>query len=240
MMNDRDANPFEILEVTPGAPRHEIDRAYELALLSYGEDSLASYSLFSPRERMAMIHRIERAYRVLTDPSVQDATPAAPRDIPEVFGPEVFGHAERREAGPDAAPESGPAPENALPPPVVGVSEERSTAALVRASLNRHKPLPARPAVEPIDVQGPYDGSALRKIREARGLTVEEVSATTKIGQTHLRLIESNSYDRLPAQVYLRGYLLAYARCLRLDPGTVVSSYLEQAQVARTGNGHRG
>ena len=182
-----------------------------------------------------MIHRIERAYRVLTDPSVQDATRAAPGNLPEVIG-----DVERREAGTDPAPESGPAPEKALPPPVVGVSEERSPAALVRASLNRHKPLPARPAVEPIDVQGPYDGPALRKIREARGLTVEEVSASTKIGQTHLRLIESSSYDRLPAQVYLRGYLLAYARCLRLDPGTVAASYLEQAQVARTGNGHRG
>jgi len=228
-MNDNESNPFEILEVAPGAPRHEIDRAYELALLSYGEDSLASYSLFSPRERMTMIHRIERAYRALTDsPVVERASPESGEVAARLLDVEIR----------DARPE--PVVEDLTPPPAVGMTEDRPAAARARAVLNRHKPLPARPAVAPIDVPGPYDGAALRRIRDARGLGLEEVAASTKIGQTNLRLIESNAYDRLPAQVYLRGYLLAYARCLQLDPAAVASSYLERAQAARDGNGHRG
>ncbi len=228
-MNDNESNPFEILELAPGAPRHEIDRAYELALLSYGEDSLASYSLFSPRERMTMIHRIERAYRTLTDSPV--AEPAA--SVPDAM-PAVLLELEIRDARP------APSAEELTPPPAVGMTEDRPAAARARAALNRHKPLPARPAVAPTDVPGPYDGSALRRIRDARGLRIEEVAVSTKIGQTHLRLIESNAYDRLPSQVYLRGYLLAYARCLQLDPAAVTASYLERAQAARAGNGHRG
>ncbi len=227
-MNDNETNPFAILEVAPGAPRHEIDRAYELALLSYGEDSLASYSLFSPRERMAMILRIEHAYRALTAPPVPEPIAPEPSEIATILR-----DAQREEARPE------PAREEIVAQPAVGMTEERPAAARARATLNRHRPLPARPAIAPIDVQGPYDGPTLRRIRDARGLRLEEVAASTKIGQTTLRLIESNAYDRLPSQVYLRGYLLAYARCLQLDPGTVASSYLEQARAARPGNGHR-
>ena len=226
-MNDSENNPFAILEVSPGAPRHEIDRAYELALLSFGEDSLASYSLFSPRERMAMIHRIEHAYRSLTAPPAADPVETVTSEIASMLL-----DAQREEPRPPVVPE------DVAPQPAVGMTEVRPAAARARAALNRHKPLPARPAIEPIDVGGPYDGPTLRRIRDARGLGIEEVAATTKIGKTHLRLIESNAYDRLPAQVYLRGYLLAYARCLQLDPGAVASSYLEQARAARPENGH--
>jgi len=226
-MNDEKINPFDVLEVAPGASRHEIDRAYELALLSFGEDSLASYSLYSPRERMTMIHRIERAYRALTDPGVarEEAPPAS--DLASIL--RDVDRAERR-----PEPEAPSAAARAI----AGPAEDRLPAARGRASLNRHKPLVAGPAVVPADIPGPYDGPALRKIREDRGLTLEEVAASTKIGLTHLRLIESNTYDRLPAQVYLRGYLLAYARCLRLDPRAVAAGYLEQAQAVRSGNGH--
>jgi flagellar biosynthesis protein FlhG len=225
-MNDEKMSPFDILEVAPGAPRHEIDRAYELALLSYGEDSLASYSLYSPRERIAMIHRIEGAYRALTDPSAKEAENAGASGIAALLQ-----EMEREKTPPE--------PERAVSPAAREPIEERSPAARARASLNRHKPLPAGPAVEPIDIAGPYDGPTLRRIRDARGLRLEEVAASTKIGTTTLRLIESNAYDRLPAKIYLRGYLLAYARCLRLDPGAVTTSYMEQAKIDPSANGHR-
>jgi hypothetical protein len=72
-----------------------------------------------------------------------------------------------------------------------------------------------------------YTGEVLRRAREARGLTVEQVCARTKILRQHVENLEADRHDRLPAPVYLRGILMALARELRLDGQKVARSYVE-------------
>jgi cytoskeletal protein RodZ len=50
---------------------------------------------------------------------------------------------------------------------------------------------------------------------------------------TNLRLIESSDCATLPATVYLRGFLLEYARSLHLDPKPVMEGYLEIVRAER-------
>ncbi len=197
-MDRTDMNPYDTLEIDPGASRGEIDSAYALARLAYGDDSPASYSLYSPTERAAMLERVERAYRMLTDPAAQEAVGPARREVDLPTKP-----ASVRENGPG------------VPRPV-----------------RKYRPV-SREVVEPTDFPGPYDGPTLKKIRESRGVELEEIACRTKISLANLRFLESNAYEHLPAQVYLRGFLAEYARCLRLDAQAVVRSYLE---VAKAGN----
>jgi hypothetical protein len=231
-MNKKEMDAYQILEVAPGASRREIERAYYLARLAFGSESLASYSLYSARERTAILERIERAYRTLTNQAVEGASPAALEKT-------AAGEGEREVAAGRSAGE--PAPEEArgrvIGLCVAGVGGPR--AAPQPPTAPPVQPIPSRPAIEPIDIPGPYDGPTLRKVREARGLELEAISAQTKISMRNLRLIESTDTGTLPAAVYLRGFLSAYARCLRLDPQEVVRSYLETARGGEGKPGHR-
>ncbi|MFV1957018.1 MAG: helix-turn-helix domain-containing protein [bacterium] len=74
-------------------------------------------------------------------------------------------------------------------------------------------------------------GRYLRTLRENLGLTLKEVSTRTKIRSTHLENIELEKYSQLPAPVYLRGFIIEFARALSIEnPEGLASRYLELMQ----------
>jgi cytoskeletal protein RodZ len=75
-------------------------------------------------------------------------------------------------------------------------------------------------------------GADLRAARERRGLSLEQLSRSTKITVKNLSNIETDRFGRLPAPVFLRGFLRAYAREVRLDPEETVRRYLNAMQPA--------
>jgi cytoskeletal protein RodZ len=77
-----------------------------------------------------------------------------------------------------------------------------------------------------------WSGEVLRQLREARGITLQQLSERTKVTRHHIENIEGDRYDLLPASVYLRGILLSIARELRLDGQKVARSYLERVTAA--------
>jgi DnaJ-class molecular chaperone len=58
---------YEILQVAPNAGQNEIRRAYRDALAIYEEEGVATYSLFSDRQRETLLSAIESAYHTLID-----------------------------------------------------------------------------------------------------------------------------------------------------------------------------
>jgi len=60
-------------------------------------------------------------------------------------------------------------------------------------------------------------GDKLRVAREAQGLTIEEIAASTRIPKRHLITIENGDYDGLPAPTYSAGFIKSWARRLGLD-----------------------
>lgn len=80
---------------------------------------------------------------------------------------------------------------------------------------------------------GPTDGARLRRARLARGIELDRVASATKIGARYLRAIEEDRYQELPALVYVRGFVTAYARCIGLDAEHVVPAYMERVLAAR-------
>jgi cytoskeletal protein RodZ len=48
----------------------------------------------------------------------------------------------------------------------------------------------------------------------------------TRISKTHLIAIENEDISKLPADVYVRGYVYQYAKVLKLNPDQVATSYI--------------
>jgi len=68
-------------------------------------------------------------------------------------------------------------------------------------------------------------GKYLRDQRESRKISLREVSKNTRVREYILKAIEENQTDLLPAATYVKGFLLAYAKYLRLDPNDILLRY---------------
>lgn len=68
-------------------------------------------------------------------------------------------------------------------------------------------------------------GEHLKREREMRGVSLEEVSAATRISTRFLEAIENENWDELPGGVFNRGFIRAIARFLGLDEDGLVAEY---------------
>jgi cytoskeleton protein RodZ len=69
-------------------------------------------------------------------------------------------------------------------------------------------------------------GVRLKTEREQRGITLEEISSSTKIGTRMLVALEQDHFDQLPGGIFNKGFIRAYARCLGLDEDQAIADYL--------------
>lgn len=69
----------------------------------------------------------------------------------------------------------------------------------------------------------------LRQTREAKGVTLEEVAQRTYIKLPYLVALEEGDIDKLPAPVYIHGYIRQYAKLLGLNGSELVLKYQQDA-----------
>jgi len=69
-------------------------------------------------------------------------------------------------------------------------------------------------------------GEELRRERVVREISLEEISAATKISMRLLKALEASDLPKLPAPTFTRGFIRAYARHLGVDPEEKVNAYL--------------
>jgi cytoskeleton protein RodZ len=69
-------------------------------------------------------------------------------------------------------------------------------------------------------------GEQLRRAREKSGISLDELSARTKIRVSILEAIERGDLARLPAIFYTKAFVRAYAAEVRLDPEPIVQEYV--------------
>ena len=70
-------------------------------------------------------------------------------------------------------------------------------------------------------------GENFQRAREAKGLTLEEAAARTRILPQYLKAVEDNNYAKLPDEVFAKGFVRSYARILGLDETTVIRQFDE-------------
>jgi hypothetical protein len=73
-------------------------------------------------------------------------------------------------------------------------------------------------------------GSALRRAREIREITLDEAARDTKLRGDQLRALEDEDFEALGDAVYARAMLRTYAQYLGLKPDRVLSVYARHGQ----------
>ncbi len=68
-------------------------------------------------------------------------------------------------------------------------------------------------------------GSLLKKTREEKGLSLDDIQEETKIRKKYLEAIEENNFDILPGKVYLKVFIKGYAREVGLDYQELLKKY---------------
>lgn len=70
-------------------------------------------------------------------------------------------------------------------------------------------------------------GERLRNAREARRITLDDAAQQTRIRVAYLQALEDEEFGKLPAPIYAKGFLRAYAAALGLDSDELVAVYPE-------------
>jgi hypothetical protein len=77
------------------------------------------------------------------------------------------------------------------------------------------------------------NGALLIQMREALGVTAEELSSRTKILSRHIRALEHDDFNALPAPVYYRGFVDSYLRYLGIENMGLVNAFVQRYQKLR-------
>jgi len=75
-------------------------------------------------------------------------------------------------------------------------------------------------------------GQFLRERREERRMSIAEVARATRVPASSLERIESDQFDELPAEVFVRGFLKSYARVVGVEEEDVLARYTSSRRVA--------
>lgn len=69
-------------------------------------------------------------------------------------------------------------------------------------------------------------GERLKREREMRGIKLEDIAESTKIGKRNLLALEEEHFDQLPGGIFNKGFVRAYAKYLGLDEEQAVNDFL--------------
>ncbi len=70
-------------------------------------------------------------------------------------------------------------------------------------------------------------GMELKRERELRGITLQEIADATKINIRYLRDLEEDRLDNLPGTFFIKGIIRSFAKYIGLDENTILNSYYE-------------
>jgi curved DNA-binding protein CbpA len=193
-------NYYDILELQTSAPTQEVILAYERARHTYSGDNPAIYSVFTRQEADDLLVMIEEAYQVLGNDILR------------------YIYDQRLRSG-------------------FSSLNELTYESILDASkkLQPEKKAPQKSlgyTVDPdfekeIQTQTHWDGEFLKKVREYKQISIERMSAITKINTWYISALEKMERQNLPAIVFVRGYVIQIARALVLDDKKVADSFMK-------------
>ena len=70
-------------------------------------------------------------------------------------------------------------------------------------------------------------GEFLKEKREGRALTLEQVAIESRVSLRMLEALEENKLDKIPSEVFARGFIRLYAHYLQMNPDEVFEMFSE-------------
>jgi Helix-turn-helix domain len=199
-MNKPEETFYDILKVARKATVSEVVAAYHIAKNAFSKDSVATYSLFNPEEVQSVLVKLEEAYLTLSN--IEKRV-----EYDRMLDLKA---------------------QNLDLPPSLSELEMKQNAQHLPRETPVYEGKLAGPLGDPNLPSMPdqLSGTILKEIREKRGMTIDDVSRITKIPSKFIRAIESDEPARLPARVYVQGFVKNLASLYRLDPQDAVKAYL--------------
>lgn len=216
-MEDEKRNYYEALEININATPAEIENAYVRARNAYAGESVALYSLMTKDECQAILNQIEEAYSILGFPEKR-------REYDRLRG---FNQ------GPSITATSRPEV-HVLPHTNDQIQYEDFGSKVMEAKVSKITAqkkfgleYEENPEMEKrIQEAKDWTGAFLREVREYRNVSPERMAEMTRVSKTHLLAVENEDLSKLPAEVYVRGFVYQFAKVLKLNADAVASSYL--------------
>lgn len=192
-------NYYEMLDVAPNASAMEIRSAYNAALQMYQPDSLVSYSFFSKEERNNILLLLEQAYLTLINEAQRTEYDK-----------------ELNQQGILKKPDNITALKK--PVNIFDINRQKFKATWKKDNDELRRKIAQNPNIRDILSQQEIKGSDLKTIRNELGVAIEKIHQETKIRLDYLNCIELDETGKLPAPVFLKGFIKAYLKSLCIEP----------------------
>ncbi len=220
-MDAEKKNYYDVLEIEINANPQTIENAYIRSRNAYSGDSVALYSLMTKEECDSILGQIEEAYSILGFPEKR-------REYDRLRGYNQNGSSQLQkrdqiytvqslESRPKDAIIYEDYGSNLIEAKVSKLTAQKKFGLEFNEDNEMDKKI--RECIE-------FTGSFLKQIREYKNVTIERMAEMTRISKTQITSIENEDIPKLPADVYVRGYVYQYAKVLKLNPDQVAASYL--------------
>jgi curved DNA-binding protein CbpA len=220
-MDAEKKNYYEVLEIETNANPQQIENAYIRARNAYSGDSVALYSLMTRDECDSILGQIEEAYSVLGFPEKR-------REYDRLRGFNQSGMSQVRNINQIYTITTiEDRPKDAIEYEDYGSNLIEAKVSKITAQKKFGLEYEENPEMDrKIRECSDFSGSFLKQIREYKNVGIDRMAEMTRISKTHLTAIENEDVTKLPAEVYVRGYVYQYAKVLKLNPDQVAQSYL--------------
>jgi curved DNA-binding protein CbpA len=204
---------YELLNLHLDASPKDIENAYLLAVATYHEESMASYGALSLKERRLVLEKIEEAFQTLRDPEKKKAYDL--HLLPH--RPEFQQRARLRRSTKKLEIE-------AVEEVVSLLARFKTAVGRLWRRRNGHEVSQDGKEILPRDFL--YYGDILKKVRERRGLSREDIAVSCGLSPEDIEWLEKEDTPPLPVEEKLLEGLRLYAKCLELDPDNKKASRL--------------
>ncbi len=194
-----DLNYYEMLDVKPDAAFFEIRHAYNAALQMYQADSMISHSFFSQEERQRILSFVEKAYLTLINEKERQSYDN------ELIKQGVLVATKWKVS-------------SKKPVCIFDINRNQGRKNILKNNDELREKIAQSERIAEIIAQEEISGANLKEMRNKLDVTIEHVTQETKISPYYLKSIEEDNISRLPAPVFLKGFIKAYVKCLCLEP----------------------
>lgn len=203
-------NYYEMLDIKSGSVPSEIRHAYNAAMQIYQPGSLASYSFFSEEERHEILSLIEKAYATLINEQDRKDYDDELIRRGELAAKDEMTTAEKK------------------PVSIFDISRIPAAKTVLTGTDSLKNRIQQSAGIGEILKQQELCGADLKKVRTELDVPIEQIAQETRVRLDHLRSIEEDDVARLPAPVFLKGFVKSYLKCLGLEPVEDLSArYME-------------
>ena len=212
-------NFYDVLNLKQSATFEEIKEAYQKAKLSLSEENMALYSIMSSSDIEDNVNEIEEAYAVLGNENNRRKYHLENNIFVEEKTSDK--KTEKQEKVTISLKEE------------IKVAQVKAKTEKKISNLVASNKFALKYDVDPIFEKeitelNEFSGETLKRIREYKNVDIARMCEMTRISKTHIRNIEEENINDLPARVYTRGFVYQYAKCLKMNPEEVAASYMNR------------